>query len=197
MESYGILPPNCAFRKVVQLEAITPQEFFAAVRLFTNWSICVIWWKAVREHPPLRTLYSPENADPFRQRAVDGGRGPGRRFGGFRYAAESVQSAHLSSWCQDSVHDSRVSCEGHCSELLFVHKSQQRRTKGRRGPYMVLILMYRLKSESEATNTYPPMTKPAAPRSKAPVPATFVNLSSAFFTPQPPTRQSFGCYRSG
>jgi RNA polymerase sigma-70 factor, ECF subfamily len=37
-----------------------------------------------------------ENADPLRQRAVDRGRGPGGRFGRFRYFAESVQSAHLS-----------------------------------------------------------------------------------------------------
>ena len=60
MESYRILPPNCAFRKVLQLVVIRPQEFFAAVRLFANWSICVIWWNAVREHPPLRALYSPK-----------------------------------------------------------------------------------------------------------------------------------------
>jgi len=60
MESYGILPSNCAFRKVLQLVVIRPQEFFAAVRLFANWSICVIWWNAVREHPPLRALYSPK-----------------------------------------------------------------------------------------------------------------------------------------
>src|ERR1700680_2522612 len=98
MESYRILPPNCAFRKVLQLVVIRPQEFFAAVRLFANWSICVIWWKAVREQPPLRTLFSPKNADPLRQRAVDRGRGPGGRFGRFRYFAQSVRPAHLSSW---------------------------------------------------------------------------------------------------
>src|SRR6266436_4745455 len=74
MESYRSLPPNCAFRNVLQLVVIRPQEFFAAVRLFTNWSICVTWWNAVREHPSLRALYSPKNADPLRQRAVD--RGP-------------------------------------------------------------------------------------------------------------------------
>jgi len=60
VESYRILPPNCAFRKVLQLVVMRPQEFFAAVRLFANWSICVIWWNAVREHPPLRALYSPK-----------------------------------------------------------------------------------------------------------------------------------------
>src|SRR5260370_26749410 len=60
MESYRILPPNCAFRKVLQLVVIRPQEFFAAVRLLANWSICVIWWNAVREHPPLSALYSPK-----------------------------------------------------------------------------------------------------------------------------------------
>src|SRR5712671_7709989 len=43
---------------------------------------------------------SSENGDPLRQRAIIGGRGPGGRFGRIRYAAESVQSAHLSSWCQ-------------------------------------------------------------------------------------------------
>ena len=59
MESYRILPPNCAFRKVLQLVVIRLQEFFAAVRLFANWSICVIWWNAVRD-PPLRALHSPK-----------------------------------------------------------------------------------------------------------------------------------------
>ena len=39
-----------------------------------------------------------ENADPFRQRAIAGGRGPGGRFGRFRYLVESVQPAHLSRW---------------------------------------------------------------------------------------------------
>src|SRR5260370_28291442 len=39
-----------------------------------------------------------ENADPPRQRAVDRCRGPGGRFGRFRYFAESVQPAHLSPW---------------------------------------------------------------------------------------------------
>src|SRR6267154_1923947 len=60
MESYRILPPNCAFGKVLQLVVIRPQEFFAAVPLFANWSIYVIWWTAVREHPPRRALYSPK-----------------------------------------------------------------------------------------------------------------------------------------
>ncbi len=32
-----------------------------------------------------------ENADPFRRRAIAGGRGPGGRFGRFRYLVESVQ----------------------------------------------------------------------------------------------------------
>ena len=36
MESYRILPPNCAFRKVLQLVVIRPQEFLAAVRPFAN-----------------------------------------------------------------------------------------------------------------------------------------------------------------
>jgi len=57
VESYRILPLNCAFRKFLQLVVIRRQEFFAAVRLFANWSICVIWWNAVREHPPPRALY--------------------------------------------------------------------------------------------------------------------------------------------
>jgi hypothetical protein len=60
MESYRVLPPNCAFQKVLQLVVIRSGEFFAALRLFANWSICVIWWNAVREHPPRRALYSPE-----------------------------------------------------------------------------------------------------------------------------------------
>src|SRR6202049_5278216 len=48
------------FERYSSWVVMRPQEFFAAVRLFANWSICVIWWNAVREHPPLRALYSPK-----------------------------------------------------------------------------------------------------------------------------------------
>ena len=73
MESYGILPPNCAFRKVLQLVVIRPQEFFAAVggvlichrTLPCRATVCELvhlcnMWNAVREHPPRRALYSPK-----------------------------------------------------------------------------------------------------------------------------------------
>src|SRR5580704_1269478 len=41
-----------------------------------------------------------ENADPFRQRAIHRGRGPGGRPCCFRQTAGSVQPAHLSPWSQ-------------------------------------------------------------------------------------------------
>ena len=93
MESYGILPPNCAFRKVHQLVVIRPQEFFAAVRLFANWSICVIWWNTVREHPPRRALFS-KNADPFNEQSIVAAAQAGD-FGRFHYVAQSGRLPQL------------------------------------------------------------------------------------------------------
>jgi len=78
MESYRILPLNCALRKVLQLVGIRPQEFFAAMRLFANWSICVPWvdrdWR-VSTGP--REAEPSKNSAPLRQRAVHRGRSPG------------------------------------------------------------------------------------------------------------------------
>ena len=96
MESYRILPLNCALRKVLQLVGIRPQEFFAAMRLFANWSICVLWadrdWR-VSTGP--REAEPPKTSAPLRQRAVHRGRGPGGRFGRFHYLAQSGRLPHL------------------------------------------------------------------------------------------------------
>ena len=95
-ESYRILSPNCAFRKVLQLVVTRPQEFFAAVRLFANWSICVLWVdRDCRVSTGPRKAEPPKNADPLRQRAVHRGRGPGGRFGRFHYLAQSGRLLHL------------------------------------------------------------------------------------------------------
>src|SRR5579872_1789364 len=84
------------FRKVLQLKVnktarIRPCRvtFFELVHLCNMVERCP---KASSSESALFSIH----AGPFRQRAFAGGRGPGGRFGRFRYFVESVQPAHLS-----------------------------------------------------------------------------------------------------
>src|SRR6266853_6301101 len=100
MESYRTVPPNCAFPEDPPVGSHKTARILRCRATFCELvHLCNMVERCPRASTSESTLFS-ENADPLRQRAITGGRGPGGRFGRIRYAAESVQSAHLSSWCQ-------------------------------------------------------------------------------------------------
>src|ERR1700733_14279583 len=77
MESYRILPPNCAFRKVLQLVVSkTARILRCRATVCELVHLCNMVQRCPKASTPASNLFS-KNADPLRQRAVHRGRGPG------------------------------------------------------------------------------------------------------------------------